>query len=306
MRGPNFPGFPRLSALSTTAFLAIVLLLNAMPCHGARAHARAHRRHHSSAGLRRSVIHSQHSGSRYASYRSRRERRRREALETNYTTPRVELARLPLEHFRMLSPLRGSRESLLRQNERADREDLTRIEDSRTLAAMSQDKELVALPVTVGLRVDPRLQPSLRYCRPWTARFLLDLAQRHYARFHTSLQVNSAVRTVTYQKHLLLINGNAAPAVGDTRSPHLTGEAVDIGKKGLPASEISWMRAYLFALQAAGKLDVEEEFAQACFHISVYRSYMPANRTQPPVHANPLPHPKQRHRATALLAARLR
>ena len=34
-----------------------------------------------------------------------------------------------------------------------------------------------------------------------------------------------------------------------------------------------WMRAYLMPLQAAHKIDVEEEFYQACFHITVYRSY---------------------------------
>ena len=205
----------------------------------------------------------------------------------------------------MLPPLRGSRESLLRQNERADQEGLKRIADNQALAVMSKDKELVVLPVSIGLRVDRRLQPSRRYCRSWAARFLVDLAQRHYARFHSPLQVNSAARTVTYQRHLLLVNGNAAPAVGDTRSPHLTGEAIDIGKKGLSALEIGWMRAYLLALQSAGKLDVEEEFEQSCFHISVYRSYLPASSVKPPASANPLPHPKRRRRAPPLLAARL-
>jgi hypothetical protein len=57
-------------------------------------------------------------------------------------------------------------------------------------------------------------------------------------------------------------------------SPHLTGEAVDIAKKGLTPSEVAWMRAYLLPLQTAGKIDVEEEFHQSCFHISVYRSYV--------------------------------
>ena len=33
------------------------------------------------------------------------------------------------------------------------------------------------------------------------------------------------------------------------------------------------MRHQLLGLQQAGKLDVEEEFAQACFHITVYKSY---------------------------------
>jgi hypothetical protein len=71
-------------------------------------------------------------------------------------------------------------------------------------------------------------------------------------------------------------NGNAAPAAGDTASPHLTGQAIDIAKSSLSLPEIAWMRAYLQPLIDAGKIDVEEEFQQACFHISVYKNYLPA------------------------------
>ncbi len=35
------------------------------------------------------------------------------------------------------------------------------------------------------------------------------------------------------------------------------------------------MRAYLQPLIDQGKIDVEEEFQQACFHISVYKAYVP-------------------------------
>ena len=69
------------------------------------------------------------------------------------------------------------------------------------------------------------------------------------------------------------INGNAAPAEGDTASPHLTGQAVDLAKRGMPLKEIAWMRGYLLPLIESGKIDVEEEFHQSCFHISVYRRY---------------------------------
>jgi hypothetical protein len=55
----------------------------------------------------------------------------------------------------------------------------------------------------------------------------------------------------------------------------LTGEALDFGKHGMSRAEIAWMRLYLRPLMQDGKLDVEEEFQQACFHISVYRSYAP-------------------------------
>jgi hypothetical protein len=70
-------------------------------------------------------------------------------------------------------------------------------------------------------------------------------------------------------------NGNAAAAEGDIASPHLTGASIDIAKQGLTRQEIGWMRARLLPLQAAGKIDVEEEFQQSCFHITVYKSYVP-------------------------------
>ena len=138
--------------------------------------------------------------------------------------------------------------------------------------------DLVALPASGALVVDERLPANRRYCRAWTAQFLSDLSRVHYGRFHRPLQVNSAVRTVEYQRHLERVNGNAAPAEGEDASPHLTGATIDIAKKGLSMEEIGWMRAYLAPLQAAGKIDVEEEFYQACFHITVYRSYRPDAR----------------------------
>ena len=181
-----------------------------------------------------------------------------------------------LTHLRFVPPLRGSRASLLRQNERDTAEGLVRIADTAQLDEMEAERELIPVPVSAGLRINPDLPVDRRDCRPWTARFLADLARVHYARFHGPLQVNSAVRTVAFQRSLMEINGNAAAADGDLASPHLTGAAIDIGKKGLTLSEIAWMRAWLLPLQAAGKIDVEEEFYQACFHITVYRSYVPA------------------------------
>jgi hypothetical protein len=76
----------------------------------------------------------------------------------------------------------------------------------------------------------------------------------------------------------------------------LTGAAVDIGKKGLSESEIAWMRAWLLPLQQAGKIDVEEEFYQACFHITVYSSYAP----------QAMPRVPRRRSSTTLLAAGIR
>ncbi len=192
----------------------------------------------------------------------------------------VEPALLTSSRIAMPAPLRGSRESLVRQNEKSEETDgLERIQDDDDLNARIADGLLVPVPVSAALTVNGKLPENRRYCRPWTASFLSDLAQAHEARFHSSLLVTSAVRTVAYQKELERINGNAAAAEGDIASPHLTGESIDIAKQGLSRQEIGWMRARLLALEEASKIDVEEEFQQACFHITVYKSYAPP---QPP------------------------
>jgi len=194
--------------------------------------------------------------------------------------------------------MKGSYDSLVRQNERSEKDGLARIQDDADLLNLRQQHELVSLPASPALKIDERLPANRRYCRPWTAQFLSDLAHIHQARFHRPLQVNSAVRTVAYQRHLQLVNGNAAPAEGDIASPHLTGATIDIAKKGLSLSEIGWMRAYLSPLQTAGSIDVEEEFYQSCFHITVYKAYTPVK----PVH----PSSEPLDRSAALLAARMR
>jgi len=184
-------------------------------------------------------------------------------------------ASLHKSRIAMPPPLRGSRESLERQNEKSEAEGLERIEDEADLADRIAQRLLVPVPASAALAVNGNLAENHRYCRPWTARFLADLAQMHEAEFHRPLEVSSAVRTVEYQKRLMETNGNAAAAEGDIVSPHLTGATIDIAKTSMSRQETGWMRSWLLPLEAAGKIDVEEEFQQACFHITVYKSYVP-------------------------------
>jgi hypothetical protein len=177
--------------------------------------------------------------------------------------------------FAVPPPLRGSRDSLIRQNERTEAEGLERILDDEDLADRIAQRALIPLPASSALTVNPNLPQDRRYCRPWTAKFLSDLARDHAAQFQRPLLVSSAVRTVAYQKQLARINGNAAPAEGDIVSPHVTGATIDIAKEQFTRQELGWMRTRLLALEDAGKIDVEEEFQQACFHITVYKSYAP-------------------------------
>jgi hypothetical protein len=182
----------------------------------------------------------------------------------------------------MPAPLRGSAEILAHQNTQLESEGLERIVDDTDLNNRIQQHLLVPLPASSALAVNPDLPENRRYCRSWTAQFLQDLAREHEAAFHKPFIVSSAVRTIAYQKRLMRTNHNAAPAEGDIVSPHVMGATIDIAKSGLNRKEIAWMRNQLQAQVAAGNIDVEEEFRQACFHITVYRSYVnPSDESVP-------------------------
>lgn len=184
-------------------------------------------------------------------------------------------------HLYWTSPLRGTHASLVRQDERNRAEGLTRIKTEAQLHELVQQHALIALPLNADIQADPRLAYDRRYTRPWTAEFLRDLGWAFTNRFGEPLVITSAVRPASYQAHLTWRNGNAAPANGVIASPHEFGATIDIGKKGMTAREIAWMRGYLLPLQQAGQIDVEEEFYQACFHITVYKTYVPAPLSQP-------------------------
>lgn len=190
----------------------------------------------------------------------------------------------------MPPPLRGSAEILAHQNSQLEEEGLERIVDDADLDNRIAQHLLVPLPASVALVVNPDLPEDRRYCRSWTAQFLKDLAGSHSAMFHKPITISSAVRTIEYQKRLMRTNHNAAPAEGDIVSPHVMGATIDIAKSGLTRQEISWLRDELRAQVAAGKIDVEEEFRQACFHITVYRSYAnPPNSPEPAQPSAPAP-----------------
>ena len=173
----------------------------------------------------------------------------------------------------MPPPLKGSHDILLHQNLMAANDGLERIQDDADLERLRAARLLVGFPNTESLRVNEDLPTNRRVARPWTALFVADLATAFYARFHEPVSITSAVRTVHYQARLQMVNGNAAATAGEAASPHLTGQAIDFGKRGMSQAELAWMRAYLLPLIRLGKIDVEEEFRQACFHVSVYRSY---------------------------------
>ena len=169
--------------------------------------------------------------------------------------------------------VRGSHESLVRQNEEIDRLGLTRIEDDDQLEELEARNELVPIPETPRLRIADNLEENRRYCKPWTLDFLNDLSEAYYNQFHQPIQVNSAVRTVEQQKKLRRHNHNAAPIEGDTASSHLAGTTVDLAKRGLNRKQRLWVGEYLKGLSDQGLIEAAEERRQACFHVMVTERY---------------------------------
>jgi hypothetical protein len=168
---------------------------------------------------------------------------------------------------------RPSRESLLLQNAEIDRLDLPRIQDDAEMEELKTSGDLVAIVPNQALRIDPRLDPNRRYCRPWTLDFLTDLSQDFYEQFGAQIQVNSAVRTVKVQQKLRRHNRNAAPAEGEIASSHLAGITVDIQRRGLSKAQLKWVQDYLRPLKAMGLVEPEEERRQWVFHIMVSDRY---------------------------------
>lgn len=193
----------------------------------------------------------------------------------SYVAPRRthRVGRAHIRRLRWNPVFRPSRESLLLQNQEIDRMDLPRIQDDAELEQLKASEDLVPIVAGPTLRFDPRLDPDRRYCRPWTREFLDDLSSAYYKRFHTSIQVNSAVRTVKVQKKLRRHNRNAAPAEGEIASSHLAGVTVDIQRRGLSREQIKWVQDYMRPLKEQGLIEPEEERRQWVFHVMVSGRY---------------------------------
>ena len=185
-------------------------------------------------------------------------------------------------HVRWNPVLRGSHDSMTRQNEEIDRLQLPRIADEQQLQELERTGELVPIQESQGLRWSSSIQADKRYARPWTNQFLQDMSQSFYKEFHSPLQVNSAVRTMEQQQKLRRHNRNAAPETGDTGSSHMAGITVDLARRGLTKSEHAWVENYLKNLRDQGLVEAAEERRTWCFHVMVsdrYTEWREANQS---------------------------
>jgi hypothetical protein len=179
------------------------------------------------------------------------------------------------------SPMfRPSHDSLLRQNEEIDRLALPRIQDDDQLEDLKASHALVPIVESESLKIEHRLDPTRRYCRPWTRDFVDDISQVYYRQFHAQIQLNSAVRTVKVQKKLRRHNRNAAPAEGETASSHLAGITVDLQRRGMSNEQVRFVERYLFYLRDLGLVEPEEERRHWCFHVMVSDRYAEWRQSQ--------------------------
>ena len=178
-----------------------------------------------------------------------------------------------IRHVKWNPVLRGSHESMTRQNEEIDRLQLPRIADEEQLLSLERTGELVPVQETNALRWSASIQSDKRYCRPWTYQFLEDMSAAYYSRFHVPLQVNSAVRTMEQQQKLRRHNSNAAPEAGEIASSHLAGITVDLAKRGLTLAQHKWIEDYLKDLRDQNLVEAAEERRTWCFHVMVSDRY---------------------------------
>lgn len=169
--------------------------------------------------------------------------------------------------------LRATTESQLIQNQQADQDNLSRIEDSKMLERFVRLKLLTSVPADTRDYYLANVPSNYRYARPWAKLFIERLGDQYRARFGTKLRVTSLIRTVSLQNSLRRRNGNAASPYGEKRSTHLTGASIDISKKGMTRAQQEWMRDVLRSLREKGYIFAIEEFRQPAFHIMVYRQY---------------------------------
>ncbi len=169
--------------------------------------------------------------------------------------------------------LRATRSSQLVQNQRADEDQLSRMEGAAMTARWVRLQLLEPVPVKTSGYYLHAVREQNRYLRPWTRLFLSRLSSQYRARFGKQLRVTSLLRTAEYQRSLQGRNGNAASAKGPKRSAHLTGASIDISKKGMTGAERQWLRRVLTSLRGNGYLYAIEEYQQPVFHILVHRKY---------------------------------
>jgi LysM repeat protein len=181
-------------------------------------------------------------------------------------------------------PLTARPGRLAAENAAAAADGLSRMKSLKMVARFRRAGLVVPVAATTRTYYVTRVAPELRVTRPWTKRFILQLAAAFHELFDEPLRVSSLTRTVSAQHALRLTNTNAAPAHGLVQSTHLTGAAVDVSKRGLDATQVMWLRTVLDRLERRRLVYAAEEFREPHFHVFVRKRYLDyARRLSSPV-----------------------
>jgi hypothetical protein len=171
--------------------------------------------------------------------------------------------------------LRGSRESVDRMYQQAQREQLRFSETPKDVHAAAGSGALVQLTASddVTLR-----RVAFPYVTPATKAFVARLGRQHRAECGTPLMVTSAARPTTRQ-----------PANSVAQSVHPTGMAIDLRK---PSGRcLRWLRETLLELEDAGVIEATEERRPPHFHVAVfptsYTRYAAAQHDAPAAESRP-------------------
>jgi hypothetical protein len=171
--------------------------------------------------------------------------------------------------------LRGSRESVDRMYQQAQREQLRFSETPKDVHAAAGSGALVQLTASddVTLR-----RVAFPYVTPATKAFVARLGRQHRAECGTPLMVTSAARPTTRQ-----------PANSVAQSVHPTGMAIDLRK---PSGRcLRWLRETLLELEDAGVIEATEERRPPHFHVAVfptsYTRYAAAQHDAPAAEPRP-------------------
>ncbi len=191
------------------------------------------------------------------------------------------LGRLHRGRLETPAPLLAPVGSLVGENRAADRDDLSRMRDGGMVRRFVDVGLLVPLPAETATYRIPDVPAALRVARPWTKRFIEQLAAALHGLFGGRAKITSLTRTVARQRILGRTNVNAAPASGAEASTHLTGATFDLSKRPLSSREVAWTRLVLRRLARRRLVHAVEEFRQPHFHVMVRRAYADYGRRLP-------------------------
>lgn len=178
--------------------------------------------------------------------------------------------------FVLYPELRGSRESLRKQNYIADKYNLSRIKNEWELKALvgSESGFLVNVPDKgKHFYIDKRLVKNLRYLSPRALGYLRLLAAEYAEYFggRERLKITSLVRTIEYQRRLSWRNPNAVWSDdSELQSVHPTGFAFDISTKRMKQKQILWLAQFLAEDEKADIIEATYEPRGNDFHIMVF------------------------------------